>query len=328
MSSSILYKIKDKMKEWGDMNPFGRKIFVTVRGTIIRGMSLLPDEAYAAWFYKTYTGKKLNLEHPRLFNEKMWWLKIHNRDPLLTKCSDKHLVREYVTECGFPDILIPQANAYDSVEDIDFSAFTEPVILKCNNGSGGHVFYDPANSKDFDEKAAKRKLAKELRAKYYLISREWNYKNIPPKVVAEQIIRDKAGKLPSDYRFFCFDGEPKLLMMDIGVMDDQGRHQHKFPRNIYDMDFNLLPIRWGRDTYKGHVDKPENFERMIEIAKKLSQPFPMCRVDLYNLDGHIYFGEITFYHGGCCQQITPEEWDLEMASWIDLNSPKIVRETE
>ena len=328
MGSSILYKIKDKMTEWSDANPVARKGFIAVRGIIIRAMSVLPDEAYAKWFYKTYTGKKLNLDEPRLFNEKMWWLKINNRNPLLTKCSDKHLAREYVEQCGYGDILIPQVGVYDNAESIDFSAFKEPVILKCNNGSGGHVFYNPAQARDFNEKEARRKLTEGLHSKYYLISREWNYKNIPPKILAEKIIRDNSAKLPSDYRFFCFDGKPKILMMDIGVMDDRGRHQHVYPRNIYDMDFNLLPVRWGRDNYSGHVDKPENFERMIEIAEKLSQPFPMCRVDLYNLDGRIYFGEITFYHGGCCQQITPEEWDLKMADWIDLNSPKIVRETK
>ena len=323
--NSVIGKIKDKMAVWRDSSPRGRKFFVVVRNIVVQVMSILPDVSYAKWFYRTYTGKKLHLEEPQLLNEKMWWLKLNNRDPLLTKCSDKHLVREYVTECGYADILIPQVGAYDSAEDIDFSKFTEPTILKCNNNSGGHVYYDPKYAEDFNETEARHKLAHELKTNYYLISREWNYKNIPPKIVAEKVIRDKKGNLPSDYRFFCFDGEPRLLMMDIGVMDQQGRYQHVYPRNIYDMDFNLLPVRWGRDNYTGHVDKPQSFERMIEIARKLSQPFPMCRVDLYNLDGNIYFGEITFYHGGCCQQITPEEWDLKMASWIDLDSPKIVR---
>ena len=116
--------------------------------------------------------------------------------------------------------------------------------------------------------------------------------------------------------------------MDFGVLTDQGRHKFAYPRNIYDMDFNLLPVRIGRDNYKGKVEKPENLDRMIQIAARLSQPFPMVRVDLYNVDGVIYFGEMTFYHGGCCQEITPEEWDLKMGSWIDLTSKKIVLNSE
>ncbi len=321
----MLVQIKEYIHRRADSSPAWRRLFIVLRNIITRSMSILPDRMYAKWFYKTYTHKKLNLDNPRLFNEKLWWLKINNRNPLLTKCSDKHLAREYVAECDYPDILIPQQGVYKKASEIDFAKFKVPVILKPNNGSGGHVFYDPDNAAAFDEKAARKKLDKGIKSNYYLISREWNYKNIPPLIVAETIIRDKKGNLPEDFRFFCFDGVPKLLMMDFGVYNDKGQHQFKFPRNIYDMDFQLMPIRWGRNNYDGEVQKPENFEYMKEIAAKLSRPFPMCRVDLYNLDGKVYFGEMTFYHGGCCQAITPEEWDLKIASWIDLNSPKIVR---
>lgn len=320
----MLVQIKEYIHRRADTSPVWRRLFVFIRNIIIHCMSIMPDRAYAKWFYKTYTHKKLNLDNPSLFNEKLWWLKIHNRDPLLTKCSDKHLAREYVKECGFSDILIPQQGVYKMASEIDFTKFSVPVILKPNNGSGGHVFFDPNNCIDFDEKAARKKLDKGLKSSYYLISREWNYKNIPPLIVAETIICDSHGNLPKDFRFFCFNGTPKLLMMDFGVYNDKGQHQFEYPRNIYDMDFNLMPIRWGRDNYKGEVKKPLNFERMKEIATKLSQPFPMVRVDLYNLDGKIYFGEMTFYHGGCCQAISPEEWDRKIGSWIDLNSSKIV----
>ena len=201
-------------------------------------------------------------------------------------------------------------------------------MLKCNKDSGGHVLYDPDSRGSFDEKAARTKLKKALAEKYYLISREWNYKNISPRIVVEKVIKDKEGNLPGDYRFFCFDGIPRLLMMDFGVLTDQGRHKFAYPRNIYDMNFNLLPVRIGRDNYRGKVEKPENLDRMIQIAARLSQPFPVVRVDLYNVDGVIYFGEMTFYHGGCCQEITPEEWDLKLGSWIDLKSKKIVLNPE
>ncbi len=322
----FLSYIKDVLGRWRDTSDIGASVFWVFRGILLSILRLLPDKAYAKIFYHIYTGKTLNLENPQYFNEKRWWLKLNNRNPLLTKCSDKHLAREYVTECGYPDILIPQVDVFKTVDEIDFDKYDYPIVVKCNNDSGGHIFYNPLQKEQFDEGRAKKKLARALKTNYYWVSREWNYKNIPPCIVVEKLVRDKAGNLPSDYRFFCFDGEPKLLMIDFGVMSEEGRHQFAYPRNIYDMEFKLLPIRFGRDNYDGEVKKPENFERMIEIARKLSQPFPMCRVDLYNLDGKIYFGEMTFYHGGCCQEITPEEWDRKIGSWIDLNSPKIVKE--
>ncbi len=319
-----LYDIKEKLAKWRDSSETGEQVFIAIRHVALLFLSLIPDRPYAKWFYKLYTGKKLNLDNPVSFNEKLWWLKLNNRDPLLTVCSDKHRARKYVEECGYEDILIPQIDVFRNADEIDFSKYKEPVMIKCNNGSGGNYLYDPASS-SFNEKQVRRFLNKCLKEKYYKISREWNYKNIPPRIVVEKIIRDKKGKLPSDYRFFCFDGVPKIMMMDIGVLNAEGRHQFEFPRNIYDMEFNLMPIRFGRDNYKGHVAKPENYERMVEIAEKLSKPFPMCRVDLYNLDGKIYFGEMTFYHGGCCQEITPREWDYRLGSWIDINSTKVVK---
>ena len=162
-----------------------------------------------------------------------------------------------------------------------------------------------------------------LKQNPYWYSREWNYKNIRRRIMVEKIIRDKNGKLPIDYKFMCFDGEPKLLFLDIGLIDENNIYNHNYPRNIYDMDFNLMPFKETRDNYLGEVNKPQNWERMIEVARKLSEPFPFCRVDLYNLDGNIYFGEITFYHGGGCNNIQPEEWDLRLGSWIDINNPKI-----
>lgn len=320
-------KSKKKFLALRMQSPVVGSIYRFLRSAFIKVTSIVPDKTYAKLFYRLYTKQKLNLNNPTLTNEKMWWLKLNNRNPLMTICSDKHLARGYVEECGYSEILIPQIGAVDNVNDIDFSKFNIPVILKNNNSSGDYIFYNPED-KDFNEKSAKRQLKKGLKQKYYLVSREWNYKHIPPKVVIEEVIKTPNGEPLRDFRFFCFDGEPKLLMMDVGVLNDDGVYQANYPRNIYDMDFNLLSIKWGRDPYKGHVDKPKNFEKMIEISRKLSQPFPMCRVDLYNVEGKIYFGEITFYHGGCCQKIAPEEWDRKIASWIDLNNPKIVLKTK
>lgn len=320
----MLVRIKDKLKNWASKSEFGYMMFQRIRNTFVKLMSLRSDEKYAKWFYKTYTGKTLHLDSPVYFDEKLWWLKLNNRDSLLTRCSDKYLVRDYVKECGLEDILIPEVAVYQRPEDIDFSAFKEEVILKCNHGSGENFLIKP--NAPINKKAIIKKLRYALKQKYYLISREWNYKNIKPCIIADKVIRDKAGKLPLDYKFMCFDGEPKLLFLDLELLKDDGSYDNTYPRNIYDMNFNLLPVHETRANSPYKVKKPENFDRMVEAARILSKPFAHCRVDLYNMDGKVYFGEITFYHGGGCNDIQPEEWDRKMGDWIDLNSPKIVRE--
>ena len=287
--------------------------------------ALLGEEGYAKWFYHLYTGKRLNLEKPQTFNEKGWWLKLHNHNPLMTKCSDKFLAREYVKECGYEDILIPQYGCYTSVDELDFSKYQEPVVVKCTHNSGGHVFYDPSRGMSEKEiREAKKRLRFILKQNASVLSLEWNYKNIQPRIIVEKMILEKDGEIPTDYDFFCFDGEPKIVSVDYGVVN-LSNDSVKHTRNIYDTDFKLLPVKWYRENNPDADGKPENFERMVEIARKLSRPFPMVRVDLYNVSGQIFFGEMTFYHGGCCQNIEPEEWEKKLGSWIDLNSPKIVR---
>lgn len=326
----VLTKVKDYVAHISDVSALGDKIYYFAKyGTAKFLGAIWSEEHYANWFYHLYTGKQLNLDDPQRFDEKVWWLKLNNRDPMMTKCSDKYAVRAYVKEQGLEDILIPQYEALDSVKKLDVKKYTEEVVAKCNHNSGGHLFYDPANPLTEKELKVKyKKLKYIMKQDASVLSREWNYHDIPHKIIVEKVIRDKDGELPLDYKFMCFDGEPKLLFLDLGVINKDKSYNHDYPRNIYDMDFNLLPVYETRPNADYEVPKPENFERMVEIARKLSQPFPHCRVDLYNIDGAIYFGEITFYHGGGCNDIQPEEWDYKMGSWIDINSPKIVKETK
>lgn len=318
---SLIFQIKNFLRNWSDNSNFGSLVFQFARSMTARVLLIMPDEKYAQWFHKLYTGKGLDLKEPKYFDEKVWWLKLHNRDPLLTKCSDKYSVREYVEQCGFSDILIPQLGVYKRSQDIPFESFDEEVIIKCTSGSGENFFFIPGKTTDI--KMIIHRMNYALRQNPYWFSREWNYKNVPRRIVVEKVIRDSQGRLPVDYKFMCFDGEPRLLFLDIGLIDDNNIYNHKYPRNIYDMDFNLMPFKETRDNYEGLVEKPKNWTRMIQIARKLSSPFPFCRVDLYNIDGQVYFGEITFYHGGGCNDIRPEEWDLRLGSWINIDSPKV-----
>lgn len=283
--------------------------------------SLLSDEKYANYMYKKYTGNTLDIQNPKTYNEKLWWLKFHYRDPLQKICSDKYRVREYVSKCGLEHILVKLYGVYEKVEDIKWDDFKTEVFLKCNKGSGGNCIYNP--DKPFDKRVFERNFRHYLGHDYYKNSREWNYKDIKSYIIAEQVLRDEQGELPSDFKFMCFNGEPKLLLYSRGICDDNGRHSVTGGRftNVYNMEREFLPINMDQP---GRPDIPleeiQNFDLMKEYAARLAAPFPQCRVDFYNIDGKIYFGEITFYHGGGCRNIQPSEWILKMGEWIDLEA--------
>lgn len=276
------------------------------------------DEKFAKRKYRKEIGKSLDVENPKTFDEKLWYLKLHNRDPLLTTCSDKFEVRKYVEECGFEDILNELYAVYDNAKEIDFKAFKQPVFFKCNHCSGANVIYYP--DKPFDKSDFIKRFNFILKQNYCWKSREWNYKNIKTKILAEKVLRDKNGNLPKDYKFLCFSGEPKILFLDLEVCNEDGCHSSVNYRNVYDMNFDPIDMTETREHKDiDTIQKPENFEYMVEIARKLSAPFRHCRVDLYNVDGKIYFGEITFYHGGGCNNIEPKEWDYQLGDWIDIS---------
>lgn len=278
----------------------------------------MTDEEYACWKYHERTGRTLDLSNPQTFDERIWYLKVNVRDPLNNKCSDKYRVREYVTQCGLSHILNELYAVYDSVEAVDFDKLPDRCFLKCNNGSGDNMIFD--RSKPFDYQKFYKEFSLAFREDYYWSGREWNYRHIKPRILCEKVLEDKEGKLPLDYKIMCFAGEPKLLFLDIGVATKEGEHAEEYYRNIYDCDFNLLPVTETRDNYLGpEIVKPQNWDKMVEYARILSKPFRHCRVDLYNLDGKIYFGEITFHHGGGCNDIQPEEWAYKIGQWIPID---------
>lgn len=281
------------------------------------------DVEFAKMRYKEKMGKELNLENPVTFSEKLWYLKLSNRDPLMTKCSDKYLAREYVRECGLAHILIELYAVYDSVAEIDFDKVPTPCFFKCNHTSGYNAIYD--RSKQFDIRDFKRKFKFMLTQNYYINSREWNYKNIKPRIICERVLEDPSSKVGIiDYRFFCFNGSAKFMTVNIGTSAKDGTHSKAALRNLYDLDFNLLDVRINRQPFPPElVPKPNNLAEMCTYAETLSKPFPHCRVDFYNIDGTIYFGEMTFYSGGGFNKIEPKEWDIKMGQWIDISGYSI-----
>jgi len=222
-----------------------------------------------------------------------------------------------VKQCGLENILNELYGVYDDARDIDFDSLQSPCFLKCNHTSGANIIFN--RNKPFDRRDFIRRFNFLLKQNYYWASREWNYKDIQPKIVAERVLRDKHGRLPLDYKFMCFHGEPKIMYLSAGTCSENGTHGEDQRLNYYDMDFNILPITGaGMENIKEDVQKPDTFDQMKEYAAILSKPFPFCRVDFYSVDSQIFFGEITFYPTGGCQDLQPYEWSLRLGSWIDL----------
>ena len=295
-----------------------RYIWLKISWNRIRYKMKYKDEDFAYEYYYKRTGNTLNLSEPKTFDDKIWYLKLNNRDPLLTKCSDKYLAREYVKECGLEHILNELYGVYDNANEIDFTSLPSPCIIKCTHVSGINSIYN--KNKAFDKKDFTRTFNYILQQNYYWMSREWNYKNIKPRIICERILenRDKSGLV--DYRFLCFDGNVKYLFVDIDTCADDGTHNRHAKRNVYDSNFNLLEVKVTRERFNSNiVKKPINFNKMREYAEILSKPFPFCRVDFYNIDGEIYFGEMTFYHTGGCTNIEPTEWRYILGDCIDIS---------
>lgn len=295
------------------------KLYNVIRNYRRNRYNKLSDEEFAKWMYHKKTGRELNLENPVTYDDKLWYLKLHVRDPLLTICTDKYRVREYVTQCGLEHILNELYGAYDSFDKIPFEELPDKFIIKCNHTSGCNAIFD--RSKPFDYTYHKNEFTYWMHRNYFWSSREWNYKNIDRKIICEKIMVQPGKSCLDDYKFMCFGGEVKLVFGETGICMPDGDHNPDSVRNVYDRDYNLIEgARFTRENFPPEMlPKPKNFEKMVEYAERLSKPFRHVRVDLYNLDGEIYFGEMTFYHQGCCSRVFPEELYYEAGSWIDIN---------
>lgn len=283
------------------------------RSHVLYGLS---DERYLRFLWWVKTGKHLNLENPQTYNEKLQWLKLYDRKPLYTTIVDKVLVKEWVKEVlGDNKYIIPTLTVWENVNDMRTEGLPNKFVLKTNNGSSSAGVIVCKDKNKFDFELAKKKLNKAQHGSVWKDMREWPYKNIVPKVFAEEYLEDASGEL-TDYKFFCFDGEVKALF--IGT--ERFSEEVKF--DFFDSDFNHLDLYQVHPMSGRDIPKPENFEEMKALASKLSKGFPHVRVDLYNVKGKIYFGEITFYHHGGFAPFHPEKWNYEFGSWIKL-PPKV-----
>ena len=271
----------------------------------------LSKEQYAdelKLWYKRTTKKELNLEAPKTFNEKIQWMKLYDSTPLKTRLADKYLVRDWVKEKIGEEYLVPLLGVWDSFEEIDFDKLPDQFVLKANHGSGWNIIVKDKNSLDRAE--AKKKLDMWMSKNFGLkSSMELHYMRIEPKIIAEQYIENIDGLY--DYKVLCFSGKAHYIWVDIDRFTDHCR-------NIYDLEWNLQPFTIGYKQSKKEVPPPKQLSKMIELSKILSAGFAHVRVDFYEVEDQIYFGEMTFTSGNGGETFTPPQYERVLGDLIQL----------
>ena len=276
-----------------------------------RMLNMLPDEAFLKLKYRIRLGKRPDLKNPQTFNEKLQWLKLHDRREIYTRMVDKYAVKELVEERIGPEYVIPTLGVWDSFDQIPFDTLPDQFVLKCTHDSGGLVIC--RDKQTLDKEAARIKIEKSLKRNYYYQNREWPYKNVKPRILAEALISDRDHKDLPVYKIFCFHGVPKLIQM---VQNDK---QPEESIDYFDGQWNRLDLRQNYPNSRVPMTKPDCLEEMLEIAAKLAGDREFIRVDLFLSNGNIYFSEYTFYSDAGFSRFHPDSWDAELGRWIQLN---------
>ena len=286
-------------------------------------LRILPDSIYLKLYYFTKFKRPLNLKNPKSFNEKLQWLKLNDRNPLYTVLVDKIEAKKYVANIIGEEYIIPTLGEWNDPDKIILEQLPDQFVLKCNHGSGD-VFICKDKS-TFDFESAKKKLKKLLKEDYYLVGREWPYRDVNRKVFAEKYIQNTTNTEShgtkstdyselSDYKFMCFNGNMRCSFVCTERYSPSG-----LKVTFFDRDWNELPFERTYPRSEKRIQCPENYEKMVNLAEILSQNISFVRVDFYESDGKIYFGELTFYPGCGFEKFNPDEWDYNLGDWIDLS---------
>ena len=281
--------------------------------------NMIPDKLYLKLLYKRRIGKALNLKNPQTFNEKLQWLKLYNKKTEYTAMVDKYEVKKYVADKIGREYIIPSLGVWDRFDDIDFDSLPDRFVLKCTHDSGGIVICK--NKATFDKNAARALLEKHLAASFYHFGREWPYKNVKPRIIAEQFMEETDGTDLKDYKFFCFNGEPKMILVCAERFAGGGLRE-----NFYDVNWTLMPVQRPKNPNTDYaIDKPLKLSEMLKLSGILAKDIPFARIDFYEINGKIYFGEITFFPASGFENFVPDEWDYTFGSWIQL--PEKINQT-
>lgn len=283
----------------------------------------MPDEEYLKKCFKACMGEDLHLDNPQTFNEKLQWLKLYDRKPEYTMMVDKYKVREYIKEKLGEEYLIPLLGVWDKAEDINFDKLPNRFVLKCNHNSGlgMYICKDKSKLTENQIKAIRKNLAKGLQQDYYLTGREWPYKDVPRKIIAEKYMEDKETGELRDYKFFCFNGIVDCVMLCL----DRSKGDTKF--YFFDRNWNLLRynVRGKNAPENFMIKKPKNIDKMFDLAAELSVDMPFARIDLYNSNDKIYFGEFTFYPDSGFDNNLLKETDKYFGNLITLGGARCTR---
>ena len=281
-------------------------------------LNFLPDKLYLQLFYFAACGKLINFNNPRGFNEKQQWLKIFDQHPEYSKLVDKLAVRSHIDKVLGTGHLFPLLGYWKSFDEIDFSKLPEEFVLKCNHDSGStKVITHKSQKTDEEWEALRNHFIRRLNYDFFYAGREYPYKNLERFIIAEQLMFDNEnpGKSIEDYKFFCFNGEPKIMFIATDRSTDC-----RF--DFFDMNFNHLDINNLHPRAIKPISKPKHFEEMKKTAAKLAEGMRFARIDLYEINDTIYFGEYTFFHGGGFAPFYPSVWERKLGDWIDLSNAK------
>lgn len=275
--------------------------------------SIWPDRTYLRIVYYLIFGRTLHLKKPKSFTEKINWLKVNHKNSLYSTLVDKYEVKKYVSETIGNDIVIPTLGVYNSFDEINFDVLPQQFVLKTTNGGGNSAVVICKDKSNFDICSARKKLPLNDSKKSYIWSREYPYYELKPRIIAEELLSAPNNEL-SDYKIFCLNGKAKFLF----VATERQNIDEDTKFDFFDTDFNHLPIQNGHPSSQKKIEKPKNFEKMLEIAENLAHDLPNARIDLYNINGKIYFGEITLFHFGGLVPFTPDEWDYKLGNLLQL----------
>lgn len=283
-----------------------------VRRLLKKATNILPDRLFIRLEYFRNLGYFPNLKHPKTFNEKLQWLKLYDRKPEYTGMVDKYEAKRYVAERIGREYIIPTLGVWDSFDQIDFDSLPNQFVLKCTHDSGGLVIC--RDKTKLDVESARKKITNSLKRNYFWQSREWAYKDVKPRIIAEQYLEDAENKQLLDYKFYCFNGKPEFLYLSKGL-EDHATASISF----FDFDFKEMPFH--RSDFKQFSEspkKPEKFEKMVQLAEELSRDIPFLRVDLYQVNGKIYFSELTFVPCAGMMPFEPVSADNEIGKLLKL----------
>ena len=271
------------------------------------------DETYLRWYYYFGMRKFPDLKNPKSFNEKLQWLKMHDHNPAYTQMVDKLGVKDYISKKIGQEYVVPLIGAWDKFEDIDFDKLPDKFVLKCTHDSGGLVICKDKSKLNIAE--ARKKIYHCLKKDYFIGTREWPYKDVKKKIIAEQLLTEPGQPAPRDYKILCFNGKPKLIELH------QNRFTDRQTQDFYDTSWKRTSISQGgwNGVSKSEAPKPENLDQMLTLSETLAEGTACMRVDWYDINGKLYFGEITFYDGSGIDAFDDYNDDLKMGSWIDLN---------